>query len=142
MGNTTLLLAAMLSACGQAAVTQPTSGGGWTLLRAVTPSQIPDGVAFVPFGQDQLLASVTVPAGGTGCGTPTFVGFDTTRSTMLAKIIRSPTASAETCAYISSTTYYLALDRIALLGGITQIAISDDWCHTPDNVCNAVPVPG
>jgi hypothetical protein len=105
----------------------------------VTPSQIPDGVAIVPFGQDQLLASITVPAGGTGCGTPTFVGFETAGSTILAKITRSPVG--DTCAYNGSTTYYLALDRIALLAGITEIAISDAWCHTPDEVCNAIPIP-
>jgi hypothetical protein len=124
---------------GQAAVSPPTSGAGWTLLRAVTPSQIPDGVAIVPLGQDQLLASITVPAGGTGCGIPTFARFDTAGSTILAKINRS--AVGDTCAYNSSTTYYLALDRIALLAGFTEIAISDAFCHTPDNVCNAVPIP-
>ena len=139
---TVLLVAVTLSACGQAAVTQPTSGGGWTLLRAVTPSQIPEGVAIVPFGRDQLLASITVPGGGVGCAIPTFVGFDTAGSTVLGKISRSPTPSGETCAYTSATTYYLAVDRIALLAGITAIAISDDECHAPDNVCSAVPIPG
>ena len=36
---------------------------------------------------------------------------------------------------------HLALDRIALLAGITGMAISDDECHTPERVCYAVPIP-
>jgi hypothetical protein len=103
------------------------------------PSQATDGVAIAPRGRDQLLVSLAVPAGGTGCGTPTFMGFDTAGNTTLAKIARSPWDAS--CAYISSTTYDVALDMAAIPAASTEIAIADEWCHTPDSICNAVAIP-
>lgn len=133
------LLAAGVSACGQATVTPVASGPGWTLLRTATPTQVKDGLAIAPLGDDQVLVSATVPAGGTNCGAPTFAGFATAETTTLAKISRSPWDAS--CAYISSTTYFIALDRTTIPAGVTAMAISDDWCTTPDRVCDAVPIP-
>src|SRR4051812_23481054 len=104
-----LPLAAALSACGQPTVTPPASGPGWTLVRAVTPSQAPQGIVIEQLGVDQFMVSITVPAGSTGCGTPTFVGFESSGSSYLAEIHRSPWD--DSCAYTAATTFDVVVDR-------------------------------
>ena len=120
----------VLAGCSPEAArpTQPTGGTGWTLLRAVSPTLVFEGIAAAPLGADQYLISVTVPAGGAGdCGFPTLAGFQQSDATLVAQITRSPMSSI--CAVVSAITFYVALDRIVIPNAVTHVAISEP-CET------------
>jgi hypothetical protein len=86
-----LLLAGALCGCSQPSpeVTQspqPVAGSGWTLLRAVSPTPVIEGIAIAPFGADQYVVSITVRgAGADGCGAPVFTGFEPSGTTLVAR---------------------------------------------------------
>jgi hypothetical protein len=126
----TTVTALGLAACGTATPPQPDSGPGWTLLRAVTPSPITEGVDIAPLGRDAWVVAVTVPGkGGDGCGAPTFVGFEELGTTLVAKISRGPMPN--TCAIVDAVTYYVALERVAVPKTIIDVSVSDSSCHSP-----------
>jgi hypothetical protein len=142
-----LLLAWVLSACGQTTPSptpapsgpvQPVTGTGWTLLRAVSPTPVNEGIGIAPLGADQYLVSITVPGGGVdGCAAPTFVGFDAVGTTLVARIVRSPTS--DSCAVDSAVTYYVAVDRAIVPGTVDRVAMNEP-CEGP--ACTAaVPRP-
>jgi hypothetical protein len=117
----------------------PTSGQGWALLKTRLGGPVQEGVALAPLGPDAYLVAITVPAGGAnGCGTPTFTGFEQSASTLVGKIVRSPLGEA-VCAVISTTTFYVELDRLSLPNGVNSVGVSD--CADPDCVRPPVPIP-
>lgn len=128
-----LLIATVLSGCGETATptpspegssSQPAGDAGWTLLRTVSPTLVTEGIAVAAFGADQYLVSVTVSgAGADGCASPTLVGFQPSGTTLVAQITRSPTS--DSCAVTSAVTYYVALDRVLLPNSIVRIAIGE-----------------
>jgi hypothetical protein len=116
-----------------------TSGQGWTLLKTRLGGPVQEGVAVALLGPDSYLVAITVPAGGAdGCGTPTFTGFEQSASTLVGEIVRSPLGEG-VCAVISTTTFYLEMDRLSLPNGVNSIGVSD--CTDPDCVLPPAPIP-
>jgi hypothetical protein len=75
-------------------------------------------------GADQYLVSVTVSGAGVdGCDSPTFVGFQTSGTTLVAQVTRSP--SSESCAITTAVTFYVALDRLVVPDTVVRVAIGE-----------------
>lgn len=143
-----LLLASVVWACSAASPTPfpeatpsgpPVGGREWTLLRTVSPSVQEVGLAIAPLGPDQYVLSITVQAGGSdGCNAPTLAGFERSRTTLVAEIVRSPTSPNSFCATASDVTFYVALNRVFTSAGIAQVEVSDNCqsapCPTPVSV--------
>jgi hypothetical protein len=134
------LIGSALAACAtpQPSVA-PSPGQGWVLVQTRQGGPVREGVSVASFGPDAYLVAITVPAGGAdGCGTPSFSGFEQSGTTLLGEITRSPLGSG-TCAVISTTTFFVALDRLSLPNGVTSIGVSD--CKDLDCVLRPAPIP-
>ena len=120
----------------------PAGGQGWTLLRTISPSTSDEGLGIARLGPDEYVVSITVKAGGSdGCNTPTLAGFERSRTTLVAGIVRSPTPANEICATASTVTFYVALDRVLLSSAIVDVALSDDCANSPCPSSVKVPRP-
>lgn len=146
-----MLLASAVWACSAPSPTPPADatpsgppvgGNEWTLLRTVSPSVEEEGLAIAPLGRDQYVLSITVAAGGSdGCNAPTLAGFDRSRTTLVAHIVRSPGSPNSTCATTSDVTFYVALNRVVSAEGIEQVALSDSCQIAPCPPPVSVPKP-
>jgi hypothetical protein len=146
-----LLLASLVWACSGPSPTPlpepsptgtPAGGQGWTLLRTISPSTSEEGLGIAALGPDEYVVSITVKAGGSdGCNTPTLAGFERSRTTLVAGIVRSPTPANEVCATASTVTFYVALDRVLLSSAIVDVAVSDDCPNSPCPAPVQVPRP-
>jgi hypothetical protein len=120
----------------------PVAGNEWTLLRTVSPSVEEEGLAIAPLGRDQYVLSITVRAGGSdGCNTPALAGFDRSRTTLVAQIVRSPVSPNSICATVSNVTFYVALNRVVSAEGIDQVALNDSCQSAPCPPPISVPNP-
>jgi hypothetical protein len=146
-----VLLASAVCACSAPSPTPhpeatqsgpPVGGNEWTLLRSVSPSVEEEGLAIAPLGPDQYVLSITVRAGGSdGCNTPALAGFERSRTTLVAQIVRSPVSPNSICATTSDVTFYVALNRVVSAEGVDQVALNDSCQSAPCPAPISVPNP-
>lgn len=134
-GVARVLLVVAVWACSPPSSTPsgpPVGGNEWTLLRTVSPSVQEEGLAIAPLGRGQYVLSLTVRAGGSdGCDTPALAGFERSRTTLVAQIVRSPVSPNSICAITSDVTFYVALNRVVIAEGIDQVALNDSCQSSP-----------
>ena len=128
-----MLAVASLAACGS--VAQPGAGDGWSLVRVEYPSSKHSGITVAPAG-DNYGVEITVPGmGGSGCGVPTFVGFQRAGNILLGRIARS--ARGDACKPTSNITWAVVVTRAWIPPDVTQIAV-DEPCADPG--CIGLPI--